>query len=265
MKVVIFAGGYGTRITEETHRTPKPMIEIGGMPIIWHIMKFYTWYGFNDFIVCLGYKKEYIFDYFDNSTEHKSRELVIFEKQITKSYYSPEYDWKVTLVDTGIDTMTGGRLKRIKNLLNNETFLLTYGDTLSNVNLNKLLNFHKNQGVIATLTCVQPVSNYGIVTFQKNDNLVKDFQEKPVDKDKWINGGFYVLEQEVFSLISNDDSVFEIESLNKLVKLNKLSAYKHRGFWKSMETSKDKIEINDLWSNNKSEWNIWDHKLKKVL
>ena len=265
MKVVILAGGYGTRIIEESITKPKPMIEIGDMPIIWHLMKLYSWYGFNDFIICLGYKKEYIFDYFDNSSQYISSEPVIFEKQILKSYYSILYNWNITLVDTGLDTMTGGRILRIKNLINNEKFLLSYGDTLSNINLGHLLKFHNKQNALATLTCVEPVSNYGIVKFHKNDKVVKQFLEKPIEKDKWINGGFYVIEPEVVNLLKDDSTVFEIEPLNELVRLNKLVAYKHKGFWKSIETYKDKLFMNELWTQNKSEWNIWDYKLRKAL
>ena len=254
MKTVILAGGLGTRIIEESVHKPKPMIEIGGMPILWHLMKFYSHYGF---IICLGYKKDYIFEYFDNLSNYKSSEPIIFEKQISKSYFSNEDNWKITLVDTGLKTMTAGRLNRIKSLIGDETFLLTYGDTLSNIDIEELVKFHKKTEAVATLTSIQPRSKYGIITFDEDANMVKEFEEKPIEKNKWINGGFYVIEPEIFNFTINDATSLEIDLISQLVNQKKLAAFKHHGFWKSIETYKDKLETNGLWQSGNSSWKIW--------
>jgi len=265
MKVVILAGGYGTRIFEETVYKPKPLIEIGGMPIIWHLMKIYSWYGHNDFILCLGYKKEFIFNYFENSSACTRIIPNIYERKNSRSYYNHIDNWKITLVDTGLDTMTGGRLKRIEQILKKETFLLSYGDTLSDVNIDRSVKLHKEQNVIGTLTTVQPVSNYGVITFDENQKIVNSFKEKPIEKNKWINGGFYVFEPEIFKYLKNDFTILEEKPLELITKGKKLAAYKHKGYWASVETYKDKLVMEDLWNSNEAKWNVWEQKLRKVL
>jgi glucose-1-phosphate cytidylyltransferase len=258
MKVVILVGGFGTRIFEESVNKPKPMVEIGEKPIIWHIMKYYSTFGFNEFILCLGYKKDFIINYFDSDKEYKTihRDLTINQSYFT--YCNINENWDITLVDTGFDTMTGGRLKHIKPLLNNETFLLTYGDTLSNIDISKLLKFHKDHKVLATLTTVHPVSNYGVLSFDENQILVSSFIEKPLETSKWINAGFYVIEPEVINFIDDDKTSFEKEPIKKIVELKKLAAFKHTGFWISIETLKDKITMNNLWESSTAPWKIWD-------
>lgn len=266
MKVVILAGGNGTRMYQETKDKPKPMVEIGGLPLIWHIMKIYSWYGFNEFIVCLGYKKDYFYDYFKNSFTCIKKNNSADNKNDVTTYYSNLHNWTIHLADTGEQTMTGGRLKRISSLINEENFFLTYGDTLSNVNLNKLLKLHKKENALATLTTIQPRSQYGIITFDKNDNKkVSSFKEKPIVRNTWINGGFYALNKEIFKFIKSDHTIFENEPLEKLSKLKKLSAFKHKGFWQSVETYKDKLTMDNLWDEQLAEWNVWDVQLKDVL
>ncbi len=256
MKAVILAGGLGTRISEETHLKPKPMIEIGGMPIIWHIMKIYSFYGINEFIICCGYKgyviKEFFSNYFLHASDIKcnfsSKEIQILKK-------NPE-DWEITLIDTGLKTMTGGRLKRIKEYLNNETFCLTYGDGVSDINISSLIQFHKNNKNIATLTAVQPPARFGALDINK-DNLINGFREKPIGSSGWVNGGFLVLDPYVVEIIKNDTTVLESEILPKLAQEKKLSAFKHKGFWQPMDTLRDKIYLEQLWENNKASWKKW--------
>lgn len=255
MKAVILAGGYGTRLGEETALRPKPSIEIGGMPIIWHIMKGYSHYGIKDFVICLGYKgyflKEYFYNYFlynhDVTIDYKNDKVDIHKKD--------GLDWKVTLVDTGIDSMTGGRLRRVKDYVGNETFCMTYGDGVSDVNIDELVKFHKAQGVLATLTAVNPRGRFGVLGL--DGELVSSFSEKPKVEEGWINGGFFVLEPEVFNYIDNDFTVWEQEPLVTLANEKKLAAYKHLGFWYPMDTQKDKTVLQELWDKGEAKWKVW--------
>jgi len=228
MKAVILAGGFGTRISEETNLKPKPMIEIGGMPILWHIMKIYSSYGINEFVICCGYKGYVVKEYFANYFLHMSD--VTFDMKNNKMKVNQKFaeSWKVTLVDTGLNTMTGGRLKKIQKYLDNETFCFTYGDGLANIDLKKLINFHKKSNSFATLTAVQPPGKYGALNL--NNNKVIKFEEKPAGDGSWINGGFFVLEPEIFNYLKDDSTVWEKEPLEKMAKQNKVAAYKHDGF-----------------------------------
>jgi len=254
MKVVILAGGFGTRISEESDLKPKPMIEIGGKPILWHIMKIYSYYGFNEFIICCGYKGYVIKDYFHHYYMHEADMTVDLSKNTIQYHSSQSEPWVVTLVDTGLNTMTGGRIKRIQSYIGNETFMLTYGDGVSDVNINDLVGFHKKNGKYATLTAVQPSGKFGVLEIdQKND--VHAFQEKPKGDGAWINGGFFVLEPQIFNYIKQDDeTVWEREPLENLAKDNQLSAFKHEGFWHPMDTLRDKNELESLWNANNAPW-----------
>jgi len=255
MKVVILAGGYGTRISEETHLKPKPMIEIGGMPILWHIMKTYSSYGLNDFIICCGYKGYVIKEYFANYFLHMSDVTFDLEKNEMSVHHHSAEPWKVTLVDTGEKTMTGGRLKRISEYLDDETFCFTYGDGLSDINIKNLIEFHKKQKKYATITAVQPVGRFG--SLEMRGDLISKFTEKPKGDGGWINGGFFVLEPEVMNYINDDKSIWEQAPLEQLSHENQLSAYKHEGFWKSLDTLRDKNHLEELWKNNQAHWKIW--------
>ncbi|SMF67554.1 glucose-1-phosphate cytidylyltransferase [Paenibacillus uliginis N3/975] len=258
MKVVILAGGYGTRISEESHLKPKPMIEIGHRPILWHILKIYSSYGFNDFIICLGYKGFVIKEYFANYFLHESDVTFDFRngnQNITHNHSAEP--WKVTLVNTGIDTMTGGRIKRIQPYISNEPFFLTYGDGVSNVDIHKLLDFHKMNGRLATVTSTQPEGRFGILDIDDHSQ-VRGFQEKPKGDHSWINGGFFVLQPEIFNYIEGDHTVFEKEPLEQLAKDGELTAYKHNGFWHPMDTLRDKNYLESLWANNKAPWKVWE-------
>ena len=256
MKVVILAGGYGTRLSEETDFKPKPMIEIGGKPIIWHIMKYYSFYGFNDFIILLGYKGYVIKEYFSNYFLHNSSITIDLTNNSLNVLDSESEPWKVTLLDTGIDTMTGGRLKRASKFLSDEAFLLTYGDGLCDANLNKLIKFHKDNNKLMTLTAVRPEGRYGQIQADENDNVLS-FQEKVEGEEFWINGGFFVCEPKVLDFIKNDDTVFENEPMSQLTKNNNLCAMKHSGFWGCMDTLRDKKKLNDLWNKQKAPWKVW--------
>lgn len=257
MKVVILAGGFGTRITEESHLKPKPMIGIGERPILWHIMKEYSHYGFNEFIICLGYKgyviKEFFSDYF-LYTSDVTFDLAKNEMTVHDNFSEP---WKVTLVDTGLNTMTGGRIKRIQKYIGNEPFMLTYGDGVSSVNINKLLEFHKKQGKIATLTAINAGQRFGVLDINDN-NEIKSFREKNDEDGSMINGGYMVLEPEVFSYIEDDKTVFEKEPLERLAKNGQLSAYKHDGFWKCMDTLRDKKQLEEMWEKGEAPWKVWE-------
>ena len=257
MKVVILAGGLGTRLSEETDVRPKPMVEIGGYPILWHIMKIYSFYGFNDFIICLGYKGYVIKEYFLNYYLHQSDIEINISANTHRVINSIAEPWKVTLVETGKETMTGGRLKRIKNLVGNDTFFATYGDGLSDINLVKLLNFHKNNGKLATITAVQPPGRFGALEISEKDGVTR-FMEKPLGDGAWINGGFFVLEPDVLkNYIESDETVFEKEPLENLAGSAQLAAYKHIGFWKPMDTLRDKRELESMWSAGSAKWKIW--------
>lgn len=257
MKVVIFAGGLGTRLMEETEARPKPMVEIGGKPILWHIMKHYSKYGFNEFIICLGYKSSFIKNYFLNYYYYNSNITIDLGKNEIEVHESNTEPFKVTLVETGLNTNTAGRLKRIQPFVNGETFMLTYGDGLSNINLHELLDFHRNAGKAATLTTVQTPGRFGNLEIDEN-NTVKYFQEKPDATGVWINGGFFVLEPEIFKYLEGpmDQIQWEIGPLAKLAEDNRLVAYKHYGFWKCMDAMRDRIELEELWNSGQTPWNV---------
>ena len=258
MKVVILAGGFGTRISEESYLKPKPMIEIGDKPILWHIMKLYSYYGFNEFIICLGYKSHMIKEFFADYYLHTSDvtfDLKNNEMTVHNNYSEP---WKVTLVDTGLETMTGGRIKRIdKYLPSDEPFLLTYGDGVSDVNIQEVLDFHKSHGKLATLTAVNPLGRFGVIDINK-DATIERFAEKTREDAGWINGGFMVLEPKVLDYIENDNIVFENEPLENLSRDGQLKAYKHDGFWMCMDTKRDHDNLNEMWSKGDAPWKIWD-------
>jgi len=257
MKVVILAGGRGTRITEETTSIPKPMVEIGGKPIIWHIMKTYSYYGFNDFVICLGYKGYLIKEYFSHYFLHMSDVTIDMKNNCTQIHTSSSEPWKVTLVDTGLDTATGGRIKKIEKYIGNSTFLLTYGDGVSRINIKELLSFHRKHRKLATVTAVQPLGRFGSLNI-KCDNVVSSFLEKPKSEGGWINGGFFVLEPGIFKYIDNAETIiWEKEPLEKLSKQKKLCAYKHTGFWGCMDTLRDKINFEKAWQSGSAPWKVW--------
>ena len=255
MKAVILAGGIGSRISEETYLKPKPLIEIGGMPILWHIMKSYSSYGINEFVICCGYKGYLIKEYFANYFLHMSD--VTFDMKNNKMEVHQKFvePWKVTLVDTGLNTMTGGRLKRVQKYLQGEGFCFTYGDGLSNVNISNLINFHNDKKTIATITAVQPPGRFGKLNIE-NERVI-DFKEKPSGNGNWINGGFFVLEPRVFDYIEGDSTIWEEEPLENLARENQLSAYKHLSFWHPLDTLRDKNHLEDLWKSRKAPWKIW--------
>ncbi|MDC7689671.1 glucose-1-phosphate cytidylyltransferase [Vogesella indigofera] len=257
MKAVILAGGLGTRISEETSVRPKPMVEIGGKPILWHIMKIYSHYGINEFVICCGYKGYVIKEYFANYFLHMSD--VTFDMSNNKMEVHQRYaePWRVTLVDTGEDTMTGGRLKRVRNYVeNDEAFCFTYGDGVSNVNIAQLIEFHKAQGVNATLTSTYPPGRFGALDI--HDGKVTTFKEKPKGDGGMINGGFFVLSPKVIDLIDNDASIWEREPLEHLAQNNQLAAFPHEGFWQPMDTLRDKVYLEELWQSGKAPWKVWE-------
>lgn len=258
MKVVILAGGLGTRLMEETESRPKPMVDIGGKPILWHIMKIYEAQGYNDFIICTGYKSAFIKEYFLNYFTHNSDFKIDLKNNNVEIINSNTETFKVTLVDTGLNTNTAGRIKKICHLIQEDTFMLTYGDGVANINLNSLLEFHKNSGKIATLTSVQLPGRFGNIEVDSK-GIVKEFQEKPFGDGVWINGGFFILNKEVFKYLNGDvDSIqWEKGPLIKIAEDGELAAYRHQGFWKCMDALRDRIELEDLWNNGKAEWKIW--------
>lgn len=255
MKAVILAGGFGTRISEESHLRPKPMIEIGGKPILWHIMKIYSAHGINDFVICLGYKgyiiKEYFANYFlhmsDVTFDMRSNTMEVHEKHVEP--------WRVTLVDTGEHSMTGGRLRRVREYVGNQTFCFTYGDGVSDINIQETIAKHKASGKKATVTAIQPPGRYGALDISAG--LVQQFQEKPAGDGAWINGGFFVLEPSVFDYLNSDADSFEAEPLMKIASQGQLNAYQHRGFWHAMDTLRDKNYLDQLWQQHKAPWKIW--------
>jgi len=254
VKAVILAGGQGTRISEETHLKPKPMIEIGGKPILWHIMKTYSAYNINEFVICLGYKGYQIKEYFANYFLHESDLTIDIQKNSLEIHETKADPWKITLIDTGDNTMTGGRIKRISKYLE-DTFCLTYGDGLSNVDISQIIATHKKNNTLATLTAVQPPGKFGAITIK--DEKVTTFEEKPAGDAGWVNGGFFVLEPEIVDFIEGDETMFEREPLKQLTKENQLSAYYHKGFWHPMDTLRDKNKLEELWSNGNAPWKIW--------
>lgn len=258
MKVVILAGGFGTRISEESHLKPKPMVEIGGRPILWHIMKIYSHYGFNDFIVCLGYKAYCIKEYFAHYFLHEADvtfDFSVSNQQIVHNHHAEP--WRVTLVNTGVNTMTGGRVKRVQQYVGQEPFMLTYGDGVSNINIANLVDYHKSHGKLATVTSVQPSGRFGALDLS-DGNMVQGFQEKPQGDGGWINGGFFVLQPEVFDYIEGDNTIFERTPIEKLASGNQLVAYKHDGFWQPMDTMRDKEHLEELWQKKKAPWKLWE-------
>lgn len=255
MQTVILAGGLGTRLSEETGTIPKPMIEIGNKPILWHIMKIYSSYGYKNFIICAGYKQDHIKEYFKNYFIKNSDVSFDLEKNKIIVHRKQSEDWNVTVVDTGLHSNTGGRLKKIEKLIKEENFFLTYGDGLSNVNLDKLLYFHLKNKKYATLTAVRPEARYGILNIEKN--LVTKFNEKPVSKDSWINGGFFVLNRKIFKYLKNYKTVWEQDPLKKITKQKKLCAYKHTGFWQSMDNLREKKILEKLWKKKNPPWKVW--------
>ncbi len=255
MKAVILAGGFGTRLSEETHLKPKPMVEIGGKPILWHILKIYSHFGINDFIICCGYKGYVIKEYFANYFLHTNDIVLDIKKNNMEIINSRNEPWKLTLIDTGQNTMTGGRLLRVKDYVKNESFCFTYGDGVANINLNSLIKAHNNSSKLATLTAVQPPGRYGALNI-KGSNVIQ-FKEKPSGDNSWINGGFFILEPSIFDLIDGDDISWENEPLNKLSESRELNVYKHNGFWQPMDTLRDKVLLENLWLQNEAPWKIW--------
>jgi glucose-1-phosphate cytidylyltransferase len=255
MKLVILAGGAGTRISEESSIRPKPLIEIGGMPIIWHIMKIYSMYGIKDFVICCGYKGYLIKEYFSNYVLHTTDVTINLKKNTVKVHKKYSEDWNITLVNTGLHTQTGGRILRIKNYVDSD-FCLTYGDGLSNINLKELINFHKKHKKYATMTAVQPLGRFGALNID-SDNIVQNFLEKPKGDGQWVNGGFFVLSKKIFNYIRGDDSVWEKEPLENLAKDLNLKSFKHNDFWQPMDTLRDRELLESLWNSKKAPWKIW--------
>ncbi|HEY4270893.1 MAG TPA: glucose-1-phosphate cytidylyltransferase [Candidatus Udaeobacter sp.] len=260
MKVVILAGGFGTRISEESGLRPKPMIEIGRQPILWHIMKIYAAAGLTDFVICCGYRGDVIKDYFANYFLRNAD--VTFDLAKNEMYFDQTNaePWRVTVVDTGEHSMTGGRLKRVAKHLGDGTFCLTYGDGVTDLDFNKLISFHREQNTLATLTAVQPPGRFGAFTLHEEQRLITEFREKPHGDGAWINGGFFVLEPRVLDYIAGDATVWESEPMQHLALDNQLSAYKHDGFWHNMDTLRDKMVLAEMWATGKAPWKIWDDK-----
>ena len=257
MKVVILAGGRGTRIQEESLVKPKPLIEIGSKPVIWHIMKTYSHYGYKEFVICCGYKGYLIKEYFANFSLHNSDVTIDIKKNEIKVHKNNNEDWKITLVDTGDNSLTGGRILRIKDFVDDE-FFLTYGDGVADINISKLIEHHKTHKKIATMTIVQPQGRFGMVEFNTTTNLIENFSEKLKGDGAWINGGFFVLNKKIFKNLKDDFTVWEKEPLENLSKENQLVAFKHDGFWYPMDTMRDKVYLENLWDKNKAPWKIWN-------
>ena len=257
MKAVILAGGYGTRISEESSIRPKPMVEIGAMPVLWHIMKIYSAYGINDFVICCGYKGHIIKDYFINYFLHTADITLDLANNRMDVHQHNAEPWNVTLVDTGEGSMTGGRLRRARKYIGDSTFCMTYGDGVSDVNIQELVAFHSRQGVRATVTAVQPPGRFGAFSMKDDDCLVHSFREKPVGDGAWINGGFFVLEPEVIDYIEDETTVWEQGPMVRLAKEGSLAAFKHGGFWQPMDTLRDKHVLDDLWNTGKAPWKVW--------
>ena len=258
MKVLLLAGGLGTRLSEETNLKPKPMVEIGGKPILWHIMKIYSQHGFNDFVVLLGHKGYYIKEYFANYFLHQSDVTIDIKNNKVEVLNNSSEPWKITLIDTGTNTMTGGRIKRVQDFVGNEPFMLTYGDGVSDIDIGKLVKFHKSHGKLMTMTSAQPDGRFGALDIT-SDNKVQEFQEKPKGDGSWINAGFFVCEAKVFDYITQGDStVFEQQPLKNLAKNGEIYTYKHDGFWMPMDTLRDKNVLSKMWDNDKAPWKTWD-------
>jgi glucose-1-phosphate cytidylyltransferase len=258
MKIIILAGGFGTRLSEETDLKPKPMVEIGGHPVLWHIMKVYSHYGFNDFVILTGYKSHIIKDYFINYYTRYCDITVNMSDNSVEIHKIRQENWKVTLLYTGQATMTGSRVKKAQEYIGNEPFMLTYGDGVADVDINSLLTSHKNSGKIATMTAVQMSGRFGVLSIN-NSNIITSFMEKPLGEESWINGGFFVCESKVFDYISSEEEnvIFEREPLENIAKDGQLNAYKHKGFWRPMDSLREKNELNSLWSSGKAPWKVW--------
>ncbi|BBE30215.1 glucose-1-phosphate cytidylyltransferase [Tepiditoga spiralis] len=258
MKVVLLAGGFGTRLSEETVNIPKPMVRIGDKPILWHIMKTYSEYGYNEFIVCLGYKGYVIKEWFANYMLHTSDVTIDVKSNSVEVHNNKAEPWKVTLIETGQNTMTGGRIKRIKEYTKKEPFMLTYGDGVADINIEELVKHHQKSGKALTVTAYKPKGKFGSLEINEN-NDVTAFTEKPAGDGMWINAGYFVCEPEVFDYIKNGDStIFEREPLENIAKDGKMTSFKHEGFWKPMDTLRDNIELNEMWDKNKAPWKIWN-------
>ncbi len=257
MKAVILAGGFGTRMSEETDIKPKPMVEIGDKPILWHIMKIYAWHGVNDFIICCGYKGYVIKEYFSNYYLHASDITFDMTNNKMECHHCNSEPWRVTLVDTGENTMTGGRLKRVGKFIGDETFCFTYGDGICDINIKQLIDFHKSRNTLATVTAVQPPVRYGVLSISEDQDRITNFKEKPKEDGTWINGGFFVLEPGVLDYIDDDSTVWEQEPMQNLARDRMLSAFKYKGFWQSMDKLSDKHFLEELWNSGKAPWKIW--------
>lgn len=258
MKAVILAGGLGTRLSEETSVRPKPMVEIGGRPILWHIMKIYSAHGINDFIVCCGYKGYVIKEYFNNYLLYRSDVTFDVKKNDVHIHQNGAEPWKVTLVDTGDETMTGGRLKRVGAYLDDEPFCFTYGDGLSDVNIRSVVKFHHEHDALGTLVAVQPPGRFGVFSLSENDTHVGHFREKPQGDGAWVNGGFFILEPKVLEYIEGDRTVWEKEPMERLAADNRLAAYRHKGFWQPMDTLRDRVYLEGLWESGEPPWKVWE-------
>ena len=256
MKVVILAGGYGTRLSEETSLKPKPMVEIGEEPILWHIMKIYSHYGYSNFVICLGYKGNIIKDYFINYHRMHSNLTVDVDSGSITTYESRSENWKIQLIDTGTDVMTGGRLKRIEKYLDNDTFLMTYGDGVSDVNVNDLVAFHRKQNRLVTMTAVKPEGRFGLIRIDKYGSVI-DMVEKPPGDGEWVNGGFFVIDRKALKCIEDDSTIWERGPLQELSRKGELKAFQHQGFWKPMDTLNDKRTLDALWDSGKAPWKVW--------
>jgi len=256
MKVLILAGGFGTRLSEETGVVPKPLVEIGGRPVLWHIMKSYSHYGFNEFVILLGYKGYYIKEFFANYFLHQSDVTIDLSSGKMDIHKNESEPWKVTLLDTGLHTMTGGRIKRAAGIINKEPFMLTYGDGVADINIAELVSFHKKNGKLITMTSIQPEGRFGAVEIAAN-NIVTSFREKPKGDGSWINGGYFVCQPQVLDYINDDKTVFEKEPLESLAAKNQLVTYQHNGFWKCMDTLRDKVQLNEMWDAGHAKWKIW--------
>ena len=258
MKVVILAGGLGSRISEESHLKPKPMIDVGERPILWHIMKIYSHYGFNDFIICAGYKQYVIKEYFADYYLHTSDITFDFQNgNQTFIHNNVSEPWKVTIIDTGLNTLTGGRIKRVQKYIGDEDFMLTYGDAVSDIDISNLLSFHKSHGKVGTITAIQPEGRFGIMDID-NAGTVNSFAEKNKEASGWINAGFMVFKPDIFDLIAGDNTTFEKEPLENIALQKQLFAFKHTGFWQCMDTLKEKITLDNMWKNKKAPWKVWE-------
>lgn len=257
MKAVILAGGLGTRLSEETSVRPKPMVEIGGKPILWHIMKIYSAHGINDFIICCGYKGYVIKEYFANYFLHMSDVTFDLRYNQMNVHNGKAEPWKVTLVDTGENTMTGGRLKRVREYIGSEPFCFTYGDGVANVNITEVIEFHQQQNTLATLTAVQPPGRFGAIALHEGQTIIESFSEKTDGDGAYINAGFFVLDPQVIDFVTDDSVMWEHEPLRKLASMGQLSAYRHEGFWQPMDSLRDKNMLEDLWQSGNAPWKVW--------